>query len=593
MNLAAWVGLLIGTLQAPQDPDEQEIKVKFQFKDAPIEDVIEYVKRVTGYVIEDQADVSGSKITAWSESEIPRSHVLAFLDSALHPKYALVQMDKKLVKIYKYEDAKKRTLDVRVTHDPLDVPRTDQVLTVIYPLQNLNVVEVNKELDDLYPRTATVLLNTYSNTLIITGRGDEIHKLMVVLSKLDVEAKEQLILKVITLKNADATTTAKLINDLFIKEAEEQRNSFTGFLGRMMRGGSSRGPGGVEAKDVASEIIRVVPDVRTNSLIIASTATNIQLIEEVVRKLDEVSGSVKVKAYSLFYADAESAAKLINDLFSPKNNRDNQPSQTSRTRMDLWGRSRSGGQSQQAQAPPVDLKAVADLRTNTVIVTASEKQLEVVDGLMEELDKESNDRMVVRVFRLRNADALDTASQIEAMFDGTTGTPVSSGAPAGGGYRGGPQQGGRGGQRQPGATQSTLVANLPPSQQIDVVADIRTNSIIVKAAPPQMEVIDEMVRQLDLQESEGDKIFTYRPRNMDAVAMAMLLKSLTGTGTQQQQQQPFTNPFSQYQRGGNSRTQGYGNNQGGFNNNSGSGSSRFGSSSRGSGSGFGGFSGFR
>lgn len=538
--------LQIDPIPMEQDRNQdQEVKVKFQFKDAPIEEVLDYVGKVTGLQIENEAKATG-KVTAWSDAEIPVSHVLAFLDSALDKKYGLVKMGN-IVKVLKYEDAKKRTLDIRVTRLPEEVPPTEQVLTVIYPLKNLNVVEVNKELDDLYPRNATVLMNTYSNTLIITGRGDEIHKMMVVFSKLDVEAKEQLVLRVIMLKNADATETAKMINDLFVEENAEQSNPLRGFMSMMMRGGRGEGPGGVEAKEVASQIIRVVADIRTNSVLIASTEAQVEKIAEVVRELDEVGSNTKVGVYGLKHADANSVADTLNDLFTPKRTNASTQAQGGRgggggrnNMFWMGGRGMQGGQQPQAAAE-TDFNAVADLRTNTVIVTASEAQLAAVDQLMDELDKPMTEYVTVRVFRLRNADATETASQISTMFNLT---PTTTTQQTGGGRR---NQ-----QQMQGAQQTT--GGMMPSQQVDVVADARTNSVIVKASVEYMGVVEQMVRELDKQPSEDAQLIVYRARNVDPAVLVEMLRSVTGG--QKVQQQRWSNPFSQYRN-----TQGGGNNQ--------------------------------
>lgn len=530
-----------------QDPDKQ---VEFKFKDAPIEDVISYVAKNTGFVIKDEAKVSG-KITAWSEATIPVSHVLAFLDSCLAPNHALVKLGSE-VKILRFEEAKRRTLDVRVSMTPEEVPNTEQVMTIIYPLKNLNVVEVNKELDDLYPKNATVLINTYSNTLIMTGRADEIHKVMLVLTKLDVEAKEKLDIRVVSLKNADATETAKLVNDLLIKEAEEERtNPFARMFGMMQNAGG----GGVKAKEVASEIIRVAADIRTNSIIVASTKANIELIVKIIMELDTVSSSVKVALYPLKYADAETVAQLIADMFQQTRG-PNQQGQNQQRRQEWWMR---GGQPQaqaQESATSGDVKAVADLRTNTVVVTAARKVHEsIIQPLVDELDKKTADFQAFKYFRLKYADAYDVASQVKSMFDtsltssGTAGTANRTAGRTGGGTAG--QQGGTTGSTP------TRAVGQSPNQKVYVAADEIQNGLMVRASAVQMEQIEAIIKELDTERPDMG-IFVYRAKNIDPARLQQALAGLSGTtttgqqGQQGQQQQAWGNPFSTYRTAGQS-----------------------------------------
>jgi general secretion pathway protein D len=574
-------------------PPDQDVKAKFQFENAPIEQVLQYASKVTGVPIINEAKATGT-VTAVNDQEIPVAHVFAFLDSVLYPKWALVKMDTTW-KVLKFEEAKQRTRDVRVTRDPAEIPRTDQVLTVICPLVNLNVVEVNKELSEIYPRNATTLLNTYSNSLIIIGRGDEIHRLVYLLSKIDVEAKDRLEIRVLFLKNADATETAKMINNMFIKDAQDEQanNPFASMFRMMARGGRGEGPGGVEAKEVASRVIRVEADTRTNAVVIAATKDNIELIAGVVRELDEVTGSVKMAIYVLRYADAGAVAQIINDLFETRQTPGAGQQQQGRGMNPWWmrGGGMGGGRQQpEPQATPSVLKAVADYHLNSVIVTGGENQLTLIKSLVDQLDQPMADLMGVRIFKLKNADATEMASEIRSLFD-TAATMGMTAAGTGTSTRqGSTGRTGQTGTQAASQRAGTGYGGLLPSQQVLVASNTRTNSVIVKASAENMKLIEQMVMDLDAEPAQDAAFVTFRTRYNDPQAILQMLRTATstGTGTSASQRQPWGNPFSQYRQGQQGQQGGMqGFNQGGR------GSNTFGFPGGGfGGSGFGG-SGFR
>jgi general secretion pathway protein D len=279
--------------------------------------------------------------------------------------------------------------------------------------------------------------------------------------------------------------------------------------------------------------------VRTNSVIVSATEDNMKIIEDLITRLDDKGAAViKLKLYPLRYADATSAAKLITDTFAETSSGGG--SQGS-------GRGGRGGgmipifMGGQPQAPgdvhaAKEVKAVPDVRTNSVLVAASEQNLLLIDDLMTQLDRQVNDILEVKIYKLQNADPVEMATILQALFRPQIQATQQAGRTAGGQS----QQGGGNFFRQMmgmggGTGSSAAAGGLPPSQEVEVTSDTRTRAVIVKASREYIAIMDDVVRQLDQDPTEALSTYVVPVKNHTATELAATLQNLmrsTGTGGQ-------------------------------------------------------------
>src|SRR5262245_31402964 len=66
--------------------------------------------------------------------------------------------------------------------------------------------------------------------------------------------------------------------------------------------------------------------------------------------------------------------------------------------------------------------AVADERSNSLIIAASDDMMTMISNLVEQVDQPVNDITAVRVFRLVNADPVEMADLIASLFPDETRT---------------------------------------------------------------------------------------------------------------------------------------------------------------------------
>lgn len=580
------LALLLGPAAA-QDKEEDKI-LTFNYTNARVDDVLTYVSNVTGwkFVFEANAKVPpNATISAVSDGPVTADQGLVILDTALrqhglatvNPYAPKMPRKGDTVNIMKIEDAVKKVLEVHFGSDPDKVAPTDKVITQIVSLKGANVVDVQKELKDTIDKclepNGKWSISTYSNSLIMTGRSDGIRRAMLILSILDVKGTDELKTHVYTLKNADATETTKLLTEIFKKEtANAQRDANP--MGRLFEmfggGGRNRGDqGGPSPKTVASEIVRIVADTRTNSIICVATDDNMKTIQSVIDQLDDKSVEMmKLKHYPLQYADATEVAKVITEVFAEQGSSSSQQQRNQRGgnpfRAMFLGQQEQGGESVAASR---EVRAVADIRTNAVIIAAAEKNFKLIDDLVASMDRQISDMLIVKIYELQNADATEMARILREMF-----RPQVNASQAAGRTTTQNQAGNRFAQMMGmGGNTSSGSGKLPPSQEIEISSDTRTNAVIVKASGEYIKIMDTIVDQLDKNETEEKSTYTMQLRNADAATVAKVLQDLMKGGSSSSQNSNTLPGLGNRNQGtGNTNRNNQGSNQGTRGNNQGS-----------------------
>ncbi|MBL6763554.1 MAG: hypothetical protein ISQ14_01250 [Verrucomicrobiae bacterium] len=191
------------------------------------------------------------------------------------------------------------------------------------------------------------------------------------------------------------------------------------------------------------------------------------------------------------------------------------------------GRTRTGGSSSGGSGSSAALQAqsrvlaVADERSNSVIIIAPEDQLPMIEELMKELDTNVDDVTEVKVFKLVNADPTEMAEQLNQLFGSSTqGNSQQNQSSFGPGFvfgrlGGGAPQGNNSNSR-----------GLRSDQKVVSVPDARTASLIVSAPRQMMPSIEQMVKQLDSSTAKRQNVFVYSLEYADVNNVATVLRGM-------------------------------------------------------------------
>ena len=228
------------------------------------------------------------------------------------------------------------------------------------------------------------------------------------------------------------------------------------------------------------------PLVKPNTILIIGRQESIDAAKELIAKLDTpVIPNASFRIFHLKHAAAEVLGPQI---------------QTS-----ITGLPRSG----QQLAPVVSI--TADFRTNALIVQANPRDMLEVEAMVRQLDVPSGETTtIMRRFPLRNALATELQTVLtNALNSGTTGrgTMLSLGSV----------------DAEGNLMRSSVAYN------VGIIADARSNSLIVTAPPETMPLIEALIIQLDQLPAAESRIRVYTLANGNAFDLANLLTNLFGT----------------------------------------------------------------
>jgi type II secretory pathway component GspD/PulD (secretin) len=328
----------------------------------------------------------------------------------------------------------------------------------------------------------------------------------------------------------------------------------------------------------ASQTIRdlapILPGLRTivaneagNSIIVTDTQANIHHLAEIVSALDSaLAGISGIKVIPLNFADAKSVVTLIKELFATDSSRSGAgggggggaPGGFSSFNGRMGGGGPGGiggfggpggggfggnggsgsngnsGSSRGSTAAKV--VAVADERSNSVIVTAPDDMMPTVEELVSSVDQDVVDVTELKVFHLKNADPTEMAELVSNLFPDESKSSANSansrfGSPFGGGGSGGgpggglagPGGGGGGGATTAGSSKSERAKK---QGRVLAVPDPRTASLVVTTSHDLMGQVESMITRLDSDSSRKQRVYVYNLENADPQQVQQILQDI-------------------------------------------------------------------
>jgi general secretion pathway protein D len=411
------------------------------FQDASIDVVLDELSAAAGFIVVKEVRPEG-RVTLVSRRPLSPSDAISLLNTVLrNAGYTAIQQER-ILKIVARDAAKRLNIPVRTGNDPAQIAATDELITQVIPLRFADATQLKTDLQPLVNPDADFASNASSNALVITDTSANVRRVVEIVKSLDTSMAASIDVKVVQLKYATASTAATLINSVF-GSLDTARPTGEGGA-NPQRAGQPGGGGG--------------------------------------------DGGGNRDAFRRFIQQQQQQQA---------------------------GGARSG-----------KITAAADDRTNSVVITGPTDTLESVAKVLSELDANPADDESVFVYRLLNAQAINLESVLNSLFSGSAppqrtitsnadllrqarssrtsdfggsfGANVSSNnRTQGGGF------GGAGGfQSLFGGQQGRLSANAQQTAaqmagQVYLIADIDTNSLIVRTAPNNFERVKKILQEID------------------------------------------------------------------------------------------------
>lgn len=349
----------------------------FDYPNAEILDVVKAISELTGknFIVDPQ--VRG-KITIMAPSRLTVAEAYKIFLSALAVNsMAVVPSDG----YYKIKPAREAQKDSIETYSGAYYPSADQMITRIIKLKYISADEVNKNLRFLVSKNGDMNPYPPTNSVIISDYGSAVDRIVKIINQLDVAGFEEQ-MEVIRIRNARAKDMSDLIDQIINKGQKNQQGGFGGGIPRFNR------PGGPEgASSSSTEVYSlVVPDERTNSIIVVGNKAGIAKIRRLVDRLDfklrnDESGGVNV--YYVKHSDAEQIANTLNGIAA-----ESKKAQETQNQPPGMPGSRPPGAAPASSNAIFgsDVKVASDKITNSLIITAAKPDYEVIKGILAKLD---------------------------------------------------------------------------------------------------------------------------------------------------------------------------------------------------------------
>ncbi|HVX10337.1 MAG TPA: secretin N-terminal domain-containing protein [Pirellulales bacterium] len=429
---------------------------------------------------------------------------------------------------------------------------------VVYPLKHIaseamaDVVEPLYD-DELAPRQGRVDITPliHPNALLLIGRAESVKAVTDLIVRLDQPGGPTSQFEVFRLRHATAQVAATTLNQTF--------GTFNTGLGVRLR---------------------VTADARTNALIVQAGPRDLLEVRKLLKQLD-TPGSAAVSELRLFrlrYASAAEVAAMLTAAVQtgPQQQQNAQGGQAQQAGGQQRGQ---GGQQQvqqqqpvqgqqpaQGQQPPAqpagqqaaaqetksvmlrlltvdqqgrkqlsvghlgDIRISADVKSNTVVVSAPAESLDLIAALISQLDVANAVPAQIKVFTLTNGDATNMVTMLEDLFQ-ISGTSVAVN---------GPQQG-----QGPQITASEEGGVVPLRFSVDA----RTNSIIASGSSSDLTVVEAILLRLDDSDVRERRTIVYKLKNAPALDVAVAINEYLQKERQTQQTAPgLLSPFEKIER---------------------------------------------
>jgi type II secretory pathway component GspD/PulD (secretin) len=246
-----------------------------------------------------------------------------------------------------------------------DAGRLAEVIETLYSGPNAELIR-----DEDRP---TVAVDTRTNALVVWANEKTFRVIASLLARLDTDAVAPLAgIRVYPLQQADATRIAEMLEEFFSQKRSAE----------------------LEITPEAELMpLVIVPDPRTNVLMVAGGREHFAAVEAMIDKLDspDVPPAGQFRVFVLKNASAGGLAPMLRDLFDERVVRGE-------------------------QRDPVTI--LADAARNALVVGASPEDMKLAASLIEELDVALDQPgHTTRVFALKQADATQVADTVRELYE--------------------------------------------------------------------------------------------------------------------------------------------------------------------------------
>ncbi len=341
--------------------DLSQLTTVLNVTDADLEALVKTFSKLTGrnYIVD--SGVKG-KITIHLPTAITVGEALKVFDSVLLLKgFATVPVGENIWKVINAKDAKQTTIPAAYS------PQTtnESLVTQILKTTHIGSDEAQKLFSQFISKDGYAQAITGTNLLILVDSVSNIERISDILKEIDIPPLDQDI-TIIPIQHAEASGVAEKIEKILgqssgegggdglntaniLRKRVQEVNSLSQQSFNNGLPGSAQLAGQAASGTGKASPLKIIPDDRTNSLIIVADEFNTIKIRALAEQLDSAidKSSGRFWVYRLEYADAETLSETLSTLLGGGGS---SGSSSSKTQGSSISRGRSGNQDQSANA---------------------------------------------------------------------------------------------------------------------------------------------------------------------------------------------------------------------------------------------------
>jgi type II secretory pathway component GspD/PulD (secretin) len=333
-------------------PSEKDIRVAFNFHEAPWSDVLRLFAESAGLTLHLRETPPGSFTYYDRQSYTPPEALDVMNRYLLQSGYLLVRHDRFLTVV----DASKGvppSLIETVPAEALDARGDTEMLRVMLPLGDREAAKASEEVRALLGPQGTVVPLETANSVVVTDIGSNLRRIRQLLEPPPKVADSEMTFQAFPLQHVDAETAADKVRSLFgIQPGVSNVSGYSSSRGSSRDSGRSRG--GFDPREMmrsrfgggssdgdndrsrsqessstpgnSSATTKVAVDRRTNSVLVTATAEDMKLVTQVIEAVDispeeatefereNLLNEPMLQVYQLESADAQEVAKTLGVL---------------------------------------------------------------------------------------------------------------------------------------------------------------------------------------------------------------------------------------------------------------------------------------
>lgn len=260
-------------------------------------------------------------------------------------------------------------------------PAAEQMVTRLFRVKNVDIEPLRGVLQQLVSKDGDTIPYP-PDTLIINDTGSNMRRLERIIQQLDRPAANTFV-RVVQVQFASAQDVAATLQKIFEQKPGAGRPGQrpAGTPVAPVEGAAAPGAEGAGGPVTVGQII---PDERTNKLIIAASPAAFERIEALIREIDvPISGEGRISVYYLENANAEELAGTLQSLAQGTSNR---PRPATAAPPGVVGGAPAGRTATAAELFSGEVKISADKATNSLVIIASQSDFRSLVRVIEKLD---------------------------------------------------------------------------------------------------------------------------------------------------------------------------------------------------------------